>query len=74
LVKEKKCKDAYEKVVFFCVLKIMPHCVFNKKDLIVVGVNVIIGVAKFEVGTPLCASLHEMTLILTKLCPGKATI
>jgi translation initiation factor IF-2 len=46
LVKEEKCKDAYEKVVFFCVLKIMPHCVFNKKDLIVADVNVIIGVAK----------------------------
>jgi hypothetical protein len=53
LVKEEKCK---EKVEFFCVLKIMPRCVFNKKDLIVVGVNVIVGVAKvWSWNTSLCA-------------------
>jgi hypothetical protein len=35
----------------------MPHCVFNKKDLIVVGVNVIVGVAKvWSWNTSLCAA------------------
>lgn len=32
--------------VFPCVLKIMPACVFNKKDPIVVGVEVVEGIAK----------------------------
>jgi hypothetical protein len=37
-------------------LKIMPHCVFNKKDFIVIGVNVIVGVAKvWSWNTYLCA-------------------
>uniref|UniRef100_A0A0E0FNM1 Eukaryotic translation initiation factor 5B n=1 Tax=Oryza nivara TaxID=4536 RepID=A0A0E0FNM1_ORYNI len=38
--------------VFPCVLKIIPDCVFNLKDPIVLGVDVLEGVAK--VGTPLC--------------------
>jgi len=37
--------------VFPCVLKIMPTCIFNKKDPIVIGVNVVEGIVK--VGTPL---------------------
>ena len=45
-VKEEKRKDASEEAVFPCVLKIMPQCVFNKKDPIVVGVDVLDGVAK----------------------------
>ena len=32
--------------VFPCVLKIMPTCIFNKKDPIVVGVEVTEGIAK----------------------------
>ena len=35
--------------VFPCVLKIMPACVFNKKDPIVVGVEVVEGIAKVRV-------------------------
>lgn len=45
-VKEEKRKDASEEAVFPCVLKIMPQCVFNKKDPIIVGVDVLEGVAK----------------------------
>jgi translation initiation factor 5B len=38
--------------VFPCVLQIMPTCIFNKKDPIVLGVEVVDGIAK--IGTPLC--------------------
>ena len=37
--------------VFPCVLKIMPACVFNKKDPIVVGVEVVEGIAKVRILT-----------------------
>ncbi|KAL3845861.1 hypothetical protein ACJIZ3_003264 [Penstemon smallii] len=51
-LKEEKKKEAAEEAVFPCVLKIMPNCVFNKKDPIVLGVDVLEGTAK--IGTPLC--------------------
>ncbi|KAL8134438.1 uncharacterized protein LOC141712925 [Apium graveolens] len=50
--KEEKKKEAAEEAVFPCVLKIMPNCVFNKKDPIILGVDVLEGIAK--VGTPIC--------------------
>ena len=53
----KKTRDdeaaaARASAAFPCVLKIIPTCVFNKKDPIVLGVEVEEGVA--AVGTPLC--------------------
>ncbi|CDP11376.1 unnamed protein product [Coffea canephora] len=51
-LKEEKKKEAADDAVFPCVLKIIPNCVFNKKDPIVLGVDVLEGVAK--VGTPIC--------------------
>ncbi|KAF8377572.1 hypothetical protein HHK36_030954 [Tetracentron sinense] len=51
-LKEEKKKEAAEEAVFPCVLKIMPNCVFNKKDPIVLGVDVLEGIAK--IGTPIC--------------------
>ncbi|KAF8410091.1 hypothetical protein HHK36_002613 [Tetracentron sinense] len=45
-LKEEKKKEAAEEAVFPCVLQIMPNCVFNKKDPIVLGVDVIEGIAK----------------------------
>ncbi|KAJ4966232.1 hypothetical protein NE237_018081 [Protea cynaroides] len=51
-LKEEKKKEAAEEAVFPCVLQIIPNCIFNKKDPIVLGVDVIEGIAK--VGTPVC--------------------
>ncbi|XP_059446154.1 eukaryotic translation initiation factor 5B-like [Corylus avellana] len=51
-LKEEKKKEAADDAVFPCVLKIMPNCIFNKKDPIVLGVDIVEGIAK--VGTPIC--------------------
>nr|XP_010925041.1 LOW QUALITY PROTEIN: eukaryotic translation initiation factor 5B-like [Elaeis guineensis] len=51
-LKEEKKKESAEEAVFPCVLRIMPNCIFNKKDPIVLGVDVLEGIAK--VGTPIC--------------------
>lgn len=51
-IKEEKKREAADEAVFPCVLKIIPNCVFNKKDPIVLGVDVLDGIAK--VGTPIC--------------------
>ncbi|KAL3819939.1 hypothetical protein ACJIZ3_005844 [Penstemon smallii] len=51
-LKEEKKKDAADKAVFPCVLKIKPNCVYNKKGPIILGVDVLEGTAK--IGTPLC--------------------
>ncbi|KAL6504196.1 hypothetical protein OROGR_026119 [Orobanche gracilis] len=60
-LKEEKKKEAADEAVFPCVLKIMPNCVFNKKDPIVLGVNVLEGVAK--IGTPLCVPQKDFVEI-----------
>uniref|UniRef100_A0A7S0SPN1 Eukaryotic translation initiation factor 5B n=1 Tax=Mantoniella antarctica TaxID=81844 RepID=A0A7S0SPN1_9CHLO len=51
-VKTKKKAAAAERVSFPCVLKIMPNCIFNKRDPIVVGVDIVKGIAR--IGTQLC--------------------
>ncbi|KAF3434973.1 hypothetical protein FNV43_RR22060 [Rhamnella rubrinervis] len=56
-LKEQKKKEAADEAVFPCVLKILPNCVFNKKDPIVLGVDVLEGIAK--VGTPICVPQRE---------------
>ncbi|KAL3619260.1 hypothetical protein CASFOL_036830 [Castilleja foliolosa] len=56
-LKEEKKKEAADEAVFPCVLKIMPNCVFNKKDPIVLGVDVLEGIVK--IGTPLCVPQRE---------------
>ena len=45
-IKEEKRREAADEAVFPCVLKIIPNCVFNKKDPIVLGVDVLEGIAK----------------------------
>ncbi|KAF3324526.1 eukaryotic translation initiation factor 5B-like protein [Carex littledalei] len=56
-LREEKKKESAEEAVFPCVLKIMPNCVFNKKDPIVLGVDVLEGVLK--IGTPICIPSRE---------------
>ena len=51
-IKQKKKDAAAELVSFPCELKIMPNCIFNKRDPIVVGVDVVRGIAR--VGTQIC--------------------
>ncbi|KAL1561545.1 photosystem II [Salvia divinorum] len=60
-LKEEKKREAAEEAVFPCVLKIMPNCVFNKKDPIVLGVRVVQGIAK--IGTPICVPGREFVEI-----------
>nr|XP_043636466.1 eukaryotic translation initiation factor 5B-like [Erigeron canadensis] len=56
-LKEEKKREAAEDAVFPCVLQIMPNCVFNKKDPIILGVDVIEGILK--IGTPICIPQRE---------------
>lgn len=56
-IKEEKKREAAEEAVFPCVLKILPNCIFNKKDPIVLGVDVLEGTVKM--GTPICVPSKE---------------
>lgn len=47
-VKEAEQEAAKVHAVFPCILKILPTCVFNKKDPIVLGVDIIDGIAKVQ--------------------------
>ncbi|ORY02913.1 hypothetical protein K493DRAFT_254579 [Basidiobolus meristosporus CBS 931.73] len=49
---EQKRKDQAPQAVFPCVLKIIPGCVFNKRDPLILGVDVVEGVLRS--GTPIC--------------------
>ncbi|KAL1561509.1 photosystem II [Salvia divinorum] len=51
-LEEERKREAVEEAVFPCVLKIIPKYVFNTKDPIVLGVDVVEGIAK--IGTPIC--------------------
>ncbi|KAH0667989.1 hypothetical protein KY285_029195 [Solanum tuberosum] len=56
-LKEEKKNEVAEEAVFPCSLKIVPNHVYNKKDPIVVGVDVLEGIAR--VGTPICIPQRE---------------
>lgn len=45
-VKEEEQEAAKFDAIFPCILKILPNCVFNKKDPIIVGVEIAEGIAK----------------------------
>lgn len=45
-MKEEEQEAAKYDAVFPCVLKILPTCIFNKKDPIVLGVEIADGIAK----------------------------
>ncbi|XP_027366313.1 eukaryotic translation initiation factor 5B isoform X2 [Abrus precatorius] len=56
-IKEEKKREAADEAVFPCVLKILPNCIFNKKDPIVLGVDILEGTLK--IGTPICIPSRE---------------
>ncbi|KAF8106896.1 hypothetical protein N665_0130s0063 [Sinapis alba] len=56
-IKEEKKKESADEAVFPCVLQILPNCVFNKRDPIVLGVDVVEGILK--IGTPICVPGRE---------------
>ncbi|KNC96910.1 translation initiation factor aIF-2 [Spizellomyces punctatus DAOM BR117] len=56
-MEEKKRADAAPKAVFPCALRIVPGAVFNKRNPIVLGVDVIDG--NLKIGTPLCVVNEE---------------
>ena len=49
---QRRREEAAAVAVFPCILKILPQHIFNQKDPIIVGVEVVEGILK--VGTPLC--------------------
>jgi translation initiation factor 5B len=51
-LREAKKQEASQVVVFPCVLKILPRFIFNKKDPIVIGVEVLEGTLRLN--TPIC--------------------
>ncbi len=51
-MKEDEQAAARLEAVFPCILKIIPTCIFNKKDPIVLGVDVIEGIAKVDILDP----------------------
>ncbi|CAG8440590.1 14085_t:CDS:10 [Acaulospora morrowiae] len=51
-IMEQKRKDQAPQAVFPCILKIIPGAIFNKRDPIIVGVDVVEGVLR--TGTPIC--------------------
>ncbi len=52
-MKEEEQEAARLEAVFPCILRILPTCIFNKKDPIVLGVDVVDGIAKAR---PFCRS------------------
>lgn len=55
-IKAEKRAEAAEDAVFPCILKILPQFVFMKKDPIILGCEIVAGIAK--VGALLAASKH----------------
>lgn len=59
-MKEEEQEAARFDAVFPCVLSILPTCIFNKKDPIVLGVEVVEGIAKVRG----CRCLSRCTLLV----------
>lgn len=51
-VEEERRKALAPTVIFPCILRIVPGCIFNKRTPIVIGVEVVEG--QLRVGTPIC--------------------
>ena len=60
-IREERKRAAADDAVFPCRLKIIPNCVFCRKDPIVVGVEVVEGIAR--VGTPIAIPSKDFITI-----------
>lgn len=56
-LEEQKRKDLAPQAVFPCILRIVPGCVFNKREPIILGVDVLEGVLR--IGTPLAVPAQD---------------
>lgn len=63
-IKAEKRADAAEDAVFPCILKILPQFVFMKKDPIILGCDVVAGIAKVS-------DNRQCALLLSPLIPLK---
>ena len=60
-VKDEEQEAAKFDAVFPCILRILPACVFNKKDPIIVGVDIEEGIAKVSsLATPFFLAYCEL--------------
>ena len=60
-ITETRRRDQAPSAVFPCMLKIVPGCVFNKRNPIVIGVDVVEG--QLRIGTPLCVVNAENQIV-----------
>lgn len=60
-IKENKKKESAAKAIWPCVLKIVPNCVFNRADPIIVGVEILEGTLRL--GTPICVPAKECVVL-----------
>jgi len=78
-LKEEKKKEVAEEAVFPCSLKIVPNHVYNKKDPIVVGVDVLEGIARVLTIASLCRdswnlfTKHTQKNTFSEIAFGKIT-
>ncbi|RUS32151.1 hypothetical protein BC938DRAFT_476142 [Jimgerdemannia flammicorona] len=69
---EQKRKDQAPQAVFPCILKMVPQAVFNKKEPIIIGIDVVEG--SLRVGTPLCVvKANPETKVREVVYLGKVT-
>ena len=62
-LKESKRRENEHIATFPCKLKILPNCVFNARNPIIVGVTVVAGIIK--PGTPIVVPSKEVGLYIT---------
>lgn len=71
-IKSQKRQDAASDAVFPVVCEIIPDCVFNMRDPIIVGVQIKDGILKL--GTPLCVPTKEVCFAIACDCATQLLI